>query len=240
MIDNFLFIGLPYTAFIIMIIGTIIRYRQRGFQVSSLSSQFLEGRKLFYGSQAFHIGIVFLFVGHLVAFLFPRSVIAWNSQPVRLIILEVSAFAFGLSVLFGLLLLIYRRLTNKRLQMVTSKMDVVVYIVLLTQVITGLLIAYYNRWGSTWFSVVLTPYIRSIFTFTPDIKVISQMPLLLKIHMVSAFTIIGLIPFTRLMHFLVFPWDYIYRSYQVFIWNWSRKKRRNSEDIFPPIKATND
>ncbi|MEZ5068820.1 MAG: respiratory nitrate reductase subunit gamma [Bacteroidia bacterium] len=30
----------------------------------------------------------------------------------------------------------------------------------------------------------------------------------LKVHVVSAFALIGIIPFTRFMHFLVYPLDY--------------------------------
>lgn len=240
MLNNFLFIGLPYTALFIMLFGSIIRYRLRGYQVSSLASQFLEGKNLFYGSLPFHIGIVFLFFGHLTAFLFPSSVIAWNHQPVRLIILEITAFSFALAVLTGLTLLVIRRLTNKRIQIVTSKMDVVVFLILLTQVISGLIIAYYHRWGSTWFATIMTPYLKSIFTFTPDPRIIENMPFVIKLHIVTAFTIVGLIPFTRFMHFLVFPFQYITRRLQFVIWNRDKKTIRDSEEWREGTKASNN
>ena len=137
MINNFLFVGLPYASLAIMLIGTISRYMNKGFTVSSLSTQFLEGKSLFWGSQPFHWGMMFLFFGHLIAFLFPSSVIAFNGDPVRLLILEVTAFAFGLSALFGIIMLVIRRLTNKRVQLVTSKMDMVVFATLLIQIISG-------------------------------------------------------------------------------------------------------
>ena len=140
--------------------------------------------------------------------------------------MEITAFAFGITALFGALMLIIRRLSTKRILIVTTKMDLIVYFVLLTQLITGLLIAYEFRWGSTWFATSMTPYIKSIFTFSPNVKVISEMPFLVKLHMISAFTLIGIIPFTRLMHILVFPFNYIIRKYQYVIWNWDKKKRR--------------
>jgi len=165
MLNNFFFIGLPYAVIILFLIGSITRYKKRGFQVSSLSTQILENKKLFFGSNPFHYGILFLFFGHLTAFLFPRSVIAWNSQPVRLIILEITAFAFGLTTLFGAVVLIIRRLGTKRIWVVTSKMDLLVYFLLFTQIITGLIIAYYERWGSTWFATSLTiSGVLTIFT----------------------------------------------------------------------------
>lgn len=240
MSNYFFFIGLPYAALVIMIVGSAFRYFNFGFKVSSLSSQFLEGRELFYGSQPFHWGLVFLFFGHLIAFLFPRSVIAWNSMPWRLLILEISAFGFGILAFVGLVLLILRRIRNKRLHMVTSYMDIVVYLILSVQIITGLWVAFTARWGSAWFASVLSPYLESIFTFNPDIKAVSELPFIVKMHLVSAFTMIAIIPFTRFMHFLVFPFSYIWRSYQYVIWNWDRTKIRTSSSLYPGKKSKNN
>jgi len=226
----FLFTIFPYLAILIFLFGSIVRYRSTGFKVSSLSSQFLEGKKLFWGSQPFHLGLLVLFLGHLIAFLFPSSIILWNGSPVRLLILEGSAFVFGLSVLFGLVMLIRRRLTSKKLLVVSNNMDLLVYVVLLVQIISGLSVAYFVRWGSSWFASVLTPYLRSIFMFNPDIDAVSTLPWLIQIHIFSAFFIVALIPFTRFMHFLVAPIDYLWRSYQVVTWNWNRKSIRTSNN----------
>ena len=73
--DYLLFVVFPYTSLAIFLIGSIYRYKNRAFSVSSLSSQFLEGKKLFLGSQLFHWGLLILFFGHLIAFLFPASVL---------------------------------------------------------------------------------------------------------------------------------------------------------------------
>jgi nitrate reductase gamma subunit len=240
MSNYFFFIGLPYAAIVIMLVGSIFRYMNFGFKVSSLSSQFLESRELFYGSRPFHWGLMFLFFGHLVAFLFPRSVIAWNSIPLRLVILEVVAFGFGISAFVGLALLIVRRLKYKRLLMVTTKMDAFVYVILLTQILTGLWVAYFLRWGSAWFPTVLTPYLKSLFLLNPDIAAVSALPLSIKIHIVSAFVLIGMIPFTRFMHFLVYPFSYFFRSYQYVIWNWDRKKIRTSRKLVNGVRSKNN
>ncbi len=219
----------PYTCLAIFLVGSIYRYINKPFSVSSLSSQFLEGKKLFIASQMFHWGLFVLFFGHLIAFLFPKSVLLWNGAPVRLLILEVTAFVFGLSAFFGVVLLVLRRLTTRRVQIVTSKMDIMVFLVLLVQIISGLLVAYHNRWGSSWFAAFLTPYLRSVFVFDPQIDAIASVnSLSLKIHVISAFSIIALIPFTRFMHFLVYPVDYLWRSYQQVMWNWNRKHIRVS------------
>ena len=228
MSNYFLFVGLPYLAIVIMLVGSIARYRNKGFTVSSLSTQFLEGKTLFWGSQPFHWGMMFLFFGHLIAFLFPSSVIAFNGEPIRLFILEISAFAFGLATLFGIVMLLIRRLSNKRVSMVTSNMDMVVFFIVLVQVISGLWVAYFHRYGSTWFATSITPYLRSILTLDPDIATISAMPTAVKVHVISAFSLIALIPFTRFMHFLVYPIAYLWRPYQKVIWYWDRKEIRKS------------
>ncbi|HRD39588.1 MAG TPA: respiratory nitrate reductase subunit gamma, partial [Bacteroidia bacterium] len=75
----------------------------------------------------------------------------------------------------------------------------------------------------------LTPYLRSIFVFDPQIDAISTVnSVWLKIHVVSAFSIIAIIPFTRFVHFLVYPVDYLWRSYQQVVWNWDRRSIRTS------------
>lgn len=241
MTNFLLFAVLPYAALLIFLVGSIYRYLHRGFTVSSISSQFLEGRKLFWGSQPFHWGLFFLFFGHLIAFLFPRAVLAWNGEPVRLLILEVTSFAFGLCALLGVVLLVYRRLTTRRVQIVTSPMDLVVFAILLTQIISGLLVAYHSRWGSSWFAAFLSPYLKSIFVLDPQIDAIASVnSLSLKVHVISAFALVGLIPFTRFIHFLVYPVDYLWRSYQQVVWNWNRRHIRASRSHQEGHKSNNN
>ena len=229
--SDFFFIGLPYGSIVIMVIGTIYRYRSSQFGYSSLSSQFLESNNLYKGIRPFHWGIIFLFFGHLVAFLFPRSVLIWNGDILRLLIIEITAFGFGLLTLWGLIILIIRRVQTKRIHAVTSRMDVVVYIILLVQVVTGLFSAYLYRWGTSWFASVMSPYLKSLFIFSPDTAALQAMPLWVQIHVVSAFTMLALIPFTRFVHILVYPLLYFFRSYQRVVWNWDKNKIRNSSKM---------
>ena len=226
-LNNFFLIALPYIALFVFVIGSVWRYRATKFKFSSLSSQFLEGRQLFWGSVPFHIGILFLFFGHLLAFLIPSWMLAWNSHPVRLVVLEVTAFIFAIAVLIGLVNLLYRRFTNSRVAIVTSKMDYAILALLLVQVFSGLWVAYNFRWGSSWFSAVLSPYLWSICAFTPDISAVATLPWVIKSHIVGAYLLILLIPFSRMVHFLVPPIDYLWRPYQRVIWYWNNREVRN-------------
>jgi len=179
-------------------------------------------------------------VGHLAAFLVPRGVIAFNAHPLRLLILEISAFAAGLIVFGGLLVLLVRRLSSPRVRMVTSRMDIIMEILLLVQVVLGVVIALNYRWGSTWFAAVLTPYLRSIFALQPDISAVSTLPLLVKLHLVGAYLLLMLVPFTRLVHVLVVPLHYIWRPYQRVIWSWDPRRVRRPETKWSPTDPRNN
>ena len=222
--DTILFMIYPYVAIVLFLVVSISRFRRRKFTFSSLSSQFLEGEILFTGSMAWHIGILTVLSGHILAFLFPGTLLLWNRVPVRLFILETFAFVAGLMAVIGLVLLIVRRTVNPRIRAVTSGMDVAVLGLLLFQVVTGLCIALFQRWGSSWYATMLVPYLKSIFLLSPDLSFITPATLLMKLHLFGAITFIASLSFTRLVHFLVWPVYYLWRSPQVVIWN-----RRDAE-----------
>ena len=226
-LNTFLFVAFPYVAVVVFVVGVAYRHRQKGFTVSSLSSQFLEGKSLFWGSIPFHLGILVVFFGHLIAFLLPQATLAWNSIPVRLIVLEVTAFVFGVTMLIGLLALMVRRITNPRVRAVTTSMDIVIEALLLAQVVLGCWIALGFRWGSSWFAADLSPYLWSLVTFSPQTDAVFALPWVIRLHIVGAFAILFMVPFTRLVHFIVAPLDYVVRPYQQVMWNWDRKAVRD-------------
>jgi len=227
LINNFLFIALPYVAIVVFLVGAIYRYRATGFKYSSLSSQFLEGRGIYIFAVLFHWGILVVFLGHLIAFLFPEATLIWHADVKRLIADEVLIFTFGLAVLIGMIGLFIRRITRPRIRVVTSQMDIVVELLLITQVVLGLWIALGYRWGYYWFASDMSPYLWSILKLSPQIEAISAMPVVIKTHIVGAFVILGMIPFTRLVHLLVAPFHYIWRPYQQVVWYWDRQRIRD-------------
>lgn len=218
-LDNLAFGVFPYVAIVVAIIGIIWRYLREPFSVSSLSSQFLESRQLFWGSVPWHYGILVILLGHLIGFLIPRSVLAWNSTPWRLYVLEAAGLIFGLMTLVGIILLIARRATNARIRAVTSLMDVVLLLVLLVQIVAGLWTAIFYRWGSSWYAAIAVPYLWSVIKLNPDVSLVANLPFMVQLHIMGAFVLIALIPFTRLVHFLALPIAYLWRPYQVVIWN---------------------
>ena len=226
-LDQFLFIALPYLAFAVFFIGTIQRYRMQSFTYSSLSSQLLENKQHFWGMVPFHYGILTVLAGHVVAFCIPRAVLAWNARPLRLYVLEVSALICGMLAFTGLVTAVIRRIRNRKVRMVTSKPDWIVFGMLLFQIFSGIYVAIFVGWGSSWFAAAATPYLRSLLVFSPDIGYLSQMPWIVRLHIINAFLLIAFFPFTRLVHILVVPNMYLWRKPQVVRWNWNRRKIRN-------------
>lgn len=218
MFNRFFFEFFPYIALATAITVGFYRYFSDRFSFSSLSSQFLENRNLFWGSVPWHYGIMIILAGHLVGMAVPRSVQAFNAVPLRLYILEVSALAFGLLTLFGLTALVYRRITSTRVRAVTSRMDVVLLTMLLFQVASGIYVALTYRWGSAWYVTNAAPWLRSLVKLGPVPDYMTTLPLMVKLHAINAFALVAVFPFTRLVHVTTVPLTYIWRPYQVVIW----------------------
>lgn len=220
--DILLFGAFPYVAVVMLVVISLFRYRANQFTISSLSSQFLEGRRLFWGSVPFHIGISVVFFGHLTGFLIPRSVQLFGTVPARLLLMELTGLVGALMLLTGLILLVVRRLRDPRLLAVTGPTDFVVYALLLFQAFSGLYVALFLRWGTAWYVQVAVPYLRSLFLLRPDLQRMAELPLMAQLHVLGAFTLFAVFSFTRLMHVLVAPLPYLWRSTQLVIWNRDR------------------
>jgi nitrate reductase gamma subunit len=239
-LNSFFFVMFPYISIAVFLVGTIYRYRQTGYTVTSLSAQFLEGKRGFWGTVPFHWGILMIFLGHMVAFLFPQAVLSWNSAPARMIAHEGLGFTFAVVVFVGLCALILRRLTNPRIKAVTTPMDLFVEFVLLLQVVLGCWIALGYRWGSSWFASDLSPYLWSLIKLNPEPEAVMAMPLVIRAHIVCAFSIFLIFPFTRLVHLIVAPLHYLFRPYQVVIWYWDRKKIRRADTAWSDARPRNN
>jgi nitrate reductase gamma subunit len=209
-----LFVALPYAALALAIAVTALRWRLAPFTVSSISSQLLESRKLFWGSIPFHWGIVLILIGHLFTLFLPSTVTWWGGVPTRLYAVEITGLALALWTLFGLSVLLYRRLTAARIRVVTTPMDLVVLIVILIQVLSGIWVAVGLRFGALWSTGVVVPYVWSLITLNPKPELIAPFPLALQTHVVMFFVFLAIFPFTRLVHLVTLPLTYLVRPWQ--------------------------
>jgi nitrate reductase gamma subunit len=225
-LDAFLFVALPYAALALFFVGTIVRYRRSPFTYSSLSSQFLENRRHFWAQVPFHYGILYVLAGHVVAFLFPRAILGWNAQPLRLLALEITGLAAAALALVGIVNVVVRRARVVKARVATTPVDWVVYGLLLLQILTGMHLAVSNPWGSSWFASVMSPYLWSLATFSPDASLVAPLPFTVKAHVVGLWAILAVFPFTRLVHVLVVPNPYLWRRPQVVRWYGMRRSQR--------------
>ena len=149
-VDDVLFVAFPYVAVVLLVVVSLYRYYTDRFSYSSFSSQFLEGRALFWGSVPWHYGILIILLAHFVALLWPSGWADLIASPTRLLVLELIGLSLALAALLGLTLLLLRRIRSARIQAVTSTMDWVLLTVLLVQVVLGFWVALFFRWGSDW------------------------------------------------------------------------------------------
>ena len=72
--NSFFYGGLPYIAFTVFLLGTIVRFAffERGW--TTKSSEFLEKKQVRFAVPIFHIGLVMALGGHLIGILVPKFV----------------------------------------------------------------------------------------------------------------------------------------------------------------------
>jgi nitrate reductase gamma subunit len=222
MLDDVLFVAFPYLAFITAVWVGIYRFRNDRFSYSTQSSQFLENRMLSWGSAPWHYAILTILMAHLVALLVPSIWASVISAPIRLYTLEVTGLSLALMATFALCVLVYRRLTTHRVRTVTTPADWLLLSLLLAQVVLGFWVALFFRWGADWYLHTTVPWIGSLVKFQPDTATVTTLPWVVKFHILGGFAIIGVFPFTRLVHAVIWPITYLWRPHQVVIWNRKR------------------
>ena len=62
----------------------------------------------------------------------------------------------------------------------------------------------------------VSPWFRSIFYFRPDPDLMSGVPILFRLHAISAMALFCIWPFTRLVHVFSAPVGYLTRPYIVY------------------------
>lgn len=213
-----LFGVLPYVAVAIGVAVTVERLRRRPFDTTSHSSQFLENGRHFWALLPFHYGLFVVLASHFVAMTAPGWVLAWNATPARLLAVETFELVFAWLALAGLVLVIVRRASARLVRPITSAGDWVVYLLLLVQVADGIYMAVTETWGSSWFAAVLTPYLWSLARLDPQVSAVAVLPRVVQVHVIGAFLLVAVFPYSRLFHLLAAPIPYVWRRPQVVRW----------------------
>ncbi len=206
----FFWVVFPYIAITIFFIGNAFRFFAFPYTWRTKSSEILEKKMLRPASLLFHYGIIFAFFGHIIGIVIPKS---WTeemgiSEHTYHFLALYGGTAAGLMVVAGLVLFIYRRLTNPRLLAITTTMDWITLFLLLAITTLGVINTIFLQYD---YRDTVAPWFRGLWVFTPNYTLMADVPILLKLHIFLVFVLTAIFPFTRLVHILSIPFSYIFR-----------------------------
>lgn len=206
----------PYICLAVMIVGTLYRYQSDQLRWGSKSSELLEKKLLTIGSMLFHIGILFVFAGHVAGLLVPVEF--YNAFGISSELYHSTAIVLGglsgLVALAGISILLYRRIANARVRRNSDFSDYVSDGLLWLVIFLGLAftLGYSIVHGPYEYRATVGPWIRSVLALQPDTALMAGVPLLLQVHIALAFVLFGISPFTRLIHIYSMPIGYLTRA----------------------------
>lgn len=208
----------PYVALSVFIVGSLIRFDREQYTWRSGSSQLLRAKQLRWGSNLFHIGILFLLFGHFVGLLTPHAVYEhFITAGQKQMLAIVSGGLAGAACFVGLTMLVHRRLTEPRIRATSTTMDIAILLLLWAQLVIGMLTLPFSLAHSDGsVMIALSEWAQRIVTFragAADMIVDVSWPY--RLHLVLGLTIFLLFPFSRLVHIWSAPVGYIFRRYQV-------------------------
>ena len=219
--EQFLFGIYPYVAATIFLLGSLIRFDREQYTWKSDSSQLLKRGQLRWGSNLFHIGILFLFFGHAVGLLTPHHIYEGLGLSIsaKQLLAMVSGGLAGLLCLAGIALLLHRRLSEPRIRKTSKPMDIFILLWIFITLLLGLttiLFSMRHLEGSE--MLALSAWAQHIVTFRGDAAAyVVNVPIIYKVHLFFGMTLFLLFPFSRLVHI----WSgfaslgYLTRAYQV-------------------------
>lgn len=230
LLGQFLWVIFPYLALASFVIGHAYRYRWDQYGWTSGSSELLEKKMLVWGSILFHLGILAAFGGHVMGIIIPIQfyhAMGFRDPWYEILSLYAGTAAGG-AALIGILIINIRRWFVKRLRTRTETIKFVVDALLLVVVALGLIVTLgYRVWvgdlglpGAAFFGHpgfdyrhTIGPWFRSLFSFAPDPSLMASVAPIFKIHILFAFLLFGLWPYSHLVHVWSAPVGYLRRAH---------------------------
>ncbi len=219
-LDQLLFDYYPYICLTVFLLGSLIRFDRDQYTWKSDSSQLLRAGQLRWGSNLFHVGVLFLLGGHTVGLLTPHFmyepfISAGNKQ----IMAMVSGGFFGVLGFIGVSILLHRRLSDDRIRHNSKTSDIMMLVLLWLQLALGLAtvpLSAQHLDGSM--MMKLAEWAQRVLTFRGGaVELLADAGFIFKTHMFLGMTIFLLFPFTRLVHIWsgVGVLAYVVRPYQL-------------------------
>ncbi|WP_125773069.1 respiratory nitrate reductase subunit gamma [Antribacter gilvus] len=220
--DVMLWVVLPYVTFAIFVVGTFWRYRYDKFGWTTRSSELYERRLLRLGSPLFHLSLLVVIVGHVAGLVIPKSwteAVGIPEVAYHFVATWLGSVA-AVGLVAGLLILIYRRRTTSAVFLATTVMDKVMYAMLAASILLG-------SWATVQTQLLsggigydyretISPWFRSLWYLQPEPRLMEGVPAAYQLHLVVAFLLFALWPFTRLVHAFSAPVGYLFRPYVVY------------------------
>jgi nitrate reductase gamma subunit len=138
--------------------------------------------------------------GHVVMIAWPAQVLAWNRSTNRLLTLELTFFLFGLLALGGLIRIVVRDMRDAARCSPRSLAGTICLALALVAVGSGLAMAVDYRWASSWSSLTLTPWVRSVLRLQPEPQLLDTLPYVVKLHVFAGVALLTLLPLTTAFH----------------------------------------
>jgi nitrate reductase gamma subunit len=209
--DYFLFQIFPYLALVFFLLGSLLRFDRDPYTWRSKSSQLLRSRQLVIGSTLFHIGILCILLGHIGGLLTPIAVFdaLGISHGAKQLLAMIAGGLAGVCCFAGMVLLIHRRLFDPRIRANTSFADMAILLLLWTITesvhhLDGHEMVKFMHWA------------QAIVTFSGNAHLfVADVALVFKLHLTLGMFILLVFPFTRLVHALSAPLDFVSRPYQI-------------------------
>ncbi|MBB1077115.1 respiratory nitrate reductase subunit gamma [Rhodoferax sp. 4810] len=219
-LDHLLFGIFPYVALVVFLAGSLLRFDRDQYTWKSDSSQTLRAGQLRLGSNLFHVGVLFLFFGHLFGMLTPHFVYEhFISAGSKQLMAMISGGLAGVLGFIGVSILLHRRLSDPRIRINSKTSDIVLLVLLWLQLALGLAtvpLSGQHLDGSM--MMQLAGWAQAIVTFQPGAAaMLANVGFVFKAHMFLGMSIFFIFPFTRLVH----VWSgfasvaYLVRPYQL-------------------------
>jgi nitrate reductase gamma subunit len=187
----------PYVAATLAAGVFIVRFILAGPRLDALREEVAEARSVFAGTRTWRVGACLSLALHFAILAFPRAVLGWNSSALRLYLLEGTGFLVGATLIGAWTEVMWRHLTRKSPSTKSALADSFFLGVLFVALASGFLMQTAFRWASSWGAATLAPYVASLLRANPSIELVDQMPLVVRLHVISSFAALVLFPFSR-------------------------------------------
>lgn len=183
-----LWVVLPYVTFAVFLVGSIWRYRYDKFGWTTRSSELYENRLLRLGSPLFHVGLLFVALGHVLGLVIPKT---WTEavgidEAIYHAVATYLGTLAAVALVAGLVILVYRRRTTGPVFRATTRMDKTMYVFLAASILVG-----------TWATVqtqllagghgydyreTISPWFRSLWYLQPQPELMAGVPAAFQLH----------------------------------------------------------